>query len=304
MSKELVKQAISGDVQALNKLINNPVLLSSQEFLSLYLSYFSPRHMFILGDYGPRSSFPNLSTFFLWQFPFYILGLYSIFKKKDMGEIRYLTIFLLIISPIPAAVTRDPYSSIRALHMVIPQTILIAIGIIEFGKIFKRKILTGLYSTSIAILTVYSVAHLYSSVIILNEFYRAKFWNYGWEQVADALQKLDKKLPVVVDNARDEPYIQLLFFTKYDPASYQRENYEVPISQYYTNMERVKTKKIGNITTRPINWKNDLPIEQILVGDELAISLQQIEVHNLSLLDEIRFPDGSIAFRIVKTNPI
>jgi len=150
----------------------------------------------------------------------------------------------------------------------------------------------------------YSVAKLYSSVIVLNEYFRAKVWNYGWEEVAETLKDLDPSLPVIVDSARSEPYSQLFFFLKFDPETYQKENKEVELSEYYTNMERLDIRKIGNVTTRAINWKPDLKIEQYLVGDALAISEQQIEVHNLELVKEITYPDSSVAFRIVKTNPI
>ncbi len=63
------------------------------------------------------------------------------------------------------------------------------------------------------------------------------------------------------------------------------------------------TKIIGNIVTRPIDWEQDLPEEKYLVGDKFAISEQQIKIHNLILIDEILYPDGVVAFRIVKTNP-
>jgi 4-amino-4-deoxy-L-arabinose transferase-like glycosyltransferase len=284
-------------------LLNSPILLSLQEFASLYTDYFSPRQMFILGDYGPRSSYPDLSTFYLWQFPFYLIGLFYFIKEKDLKEIRSLTLFLLIISPIPAAVTRDPYSSIRALQMVVPLTIIISFGIIKFYEFLRRPIFTKMAFLVFPFVIVYSIFRLWSSAIILNEFYRAGHWNYGWEEVSKIIMKQDPNIPVVVDNARNEPYIQLLFFTKFDPETYQKNNYEVSLSQYYTNMDRQKDKVIGNITTRSINWKKDLSKEQILVGDELAISLQQIEVHNLTLIDEVDYPDGTVAFRIVKTNP-
>jgi hypothetical protein len=68
-------------------------------------------------------------------------------------------------------------------------------------------------------------------------------------------------------------------------------------------MDRVKEKKIGKIITRPIDWDQDLKTEQYLVGDELAISHEQIKEHQLFLKKEIYYPDGSVAFRIVKTNP-
>ena len=59
---------------------------------------------------------------------------------------------------------------------------------------------------------------LYSSVIILNEHYRANYWNYGWQEVSEAIQSLDQNMPIVVDNTRTEPYSQLLFFLEFDPS--------------------------------------------------------------------------------------
>ena len=294
--------------------INGSWFLTVREFLSLYVSYFSSRNMFILGDSGLRSSFPDLSTFFLWQFPFYLYGLFKIIKNKDLGELRFITISMLLFSPLPAAVTRDPYSTIRSLQMVIPLLIIISLGIIESYQMLKKYIILRLklmkmsfyvftaFFISVAVVT-YSFARLYSSVIILNEYYRAEEWNYGFEQIAATIQKLDQNFPVVVDNSRTEPYSQLLFFMKFDPETYQKENFEVSLSEYYTNMGRNKTKRIGRIVTRPIDWEKDLSVEQYLVGDSLSISYEQIERHNLNLINEIKFPDGRVAFLVVKTNP-
>lgn len=297
-----IRQLPSGTLEwykgPLHALINSSWYLSTKEFISLYFSYFSPRQMFFLGDYGPRSSFPDLSTFFIWQLPLYLYGLYLFITDKTLKELRFFFLVLLLTAPIPAAVTRDPYSTIRALPMVVPLSLLMALAAVKIIS-YKRK----LALVTLLGLTAYSVLKLYSSVIILNEHFRAPYWNYGWRQVVNRLNTLNQSLPVVVDNARNEPYIQILFFTKLDPETYQRENFEVPLSEYYTNMSRNTTKKIGRITTRSIEWVTDTKIEQYLVGDYLAISENQIKNNNLTLIEEIKFPDMSTAFRIVKTNP-
>ena len=287
----------------LSPIINGSWFLSIREFFALYSSYLSPRYMFFLGDYGARSSFPELSTFFLWQFPFYIYGLWLLFKKKNLGELRFFTIVTLLISPIPAAVTRDPYTTIRALPLVIPQIIIISIAIEDIFTRIKGNLLKSISLLIFAFLIIYSFFKLYSSVIILNEYYRAKAWDYGWQQVTNVIENLHTTLPIVVDNARSDAYPQLAFFLKYDPESFQKENFEVPLNQYYTNMYHISEKYIANIATRPINWKQDLTVDQYLVGDELGISLQQIEVHKLTLVAQINYPDGTPAYRIVKTNP-
>lgn len=291
----------------LELVVNSSVFLSTWEFASLYVSYFSPRNMFVLGDSGFRDSYPELATFFMWQFPFYIYGLFILVKRKNLGELRFFTIALLLVSPIAGALTRDPYATIRALPLVIPQLVIISLGMIGFWEklsMYKKhtsKLRIGAVSV-LFVLVIYSVAKLYSSAIILNEQFRGFYWDYGWEEVVNVVKnEFDPALPVVVDNARFEPYSQIAFFLKYPPEKYQQENYEVPLSEYYTNMQRNRTKIIGNITTRAISWKEDLLIKQYLIGDGLAISEQQIKEHKLKLIHEVFYPDGVIAYRIVKT---
>src|SRR5258708_5931817 len=243
----------------LSIVVNNKIFLSLQEFGSLYLSYFSPRNISVLGDSGPRSSFPELATFFVWQFPFYIYGLYLIVKNKKLREFRFFTLAFLLIAPIPAALTRDPYSTIRSLQMVIPIIISIAYAIVELHGKIKKQNLKILFWIGFIVLIIYSLLKLYSSVIILNEHYRGEDWDYGWKSATDVIHSFDKNLPVIVDNSRNEPYIQLAFFLKTDPVIFQHENFEVPISEYYTNMNRNKDKIVEapngqKLFTSPINW--------------------------------------------------
>lgn len=294
---------MNGKTGFLGLIVNNLTFLSSKEFLSLYISYLSPRNMFVLGDYNSRSFFPELSTFFLWQAPFYLIGLYHLIKNKGLGELRFFTLALLIIGPLPAAVTRDPYSTIRALQLIFPQIIIVTIGIIAAYRFVQKRILKIAFILIFILLIIYSLAKLFSSVVILNEYYKAEYWNYGWEEVANTIKTLNPNLPIVVDTAREWPYIQILFSLKFDPATYQKENFEVPLNEYYTNLNRQEVKKIGNIITRKIQWKPDIKKEQYLIGDSLAISQQQIEEHKLTLIKDVYYPDGRIAYRIVKTNP-
>jgi|SRR3989344_6627415 len=294
---------INEGIGNLKPILNNRLLLTTKEFASLYTSYISPRYMFQLGDYGPRSSYPELATFFVWQAPFYIYGLYKLIKSKRLGELKFLILSLLFISPIPAAITRDPYSSIRALQMVIPQTIIITFGILNVWILIKNHIFKYTALLLFAVIVLYSLTKLYSSVIILNEFYRAKEWDYGWNQLAQTLKSLDPQKTVVVDTARHGPYIELLFFLKYDPRIYVEDNFEINQNEYYSNMNKRDNWKLGNIIIRPINWTPDTKVDQYLVGDALAISDDQLIKNKLKVIKDIYYPDGSLAFRIVETTP-
>ena len=71
---------------------------------------------------------------------------------------------------------------------------------------------------------------------------------------------------------------------------------------YYTKVDFSDNYKFANIETRNINWP-DIYKEQVLVGDELAISVSQAREHFLTKVFEIRDPIDRIIFQGFKTNP-
>jgi len=269
-----------------------------KEVSSLYTSYFSPRYLFGLGDPGPRSSYPDLAPFLFWELPFWLTGIIWLFKKTNIEEkeIKFLIMVMIIISPIPASITKDPFSSIRALPLVLPLTILMAVGVDKFlGKYKKIGLIIFLG------LLIWSSGKIYFSVFKFNDYFRGYAWEEGIKEMIDKIK--NEKLPIVVDNARGEIYSQILFFTKTDPKEYQKNNFEVNMSDYYLNMNRNKNKVIGNIELRNINLTEDIYKDLILVGDYLSIDEKQIKEHCLSPIFEIRDREGKIIFRGVRTNP-
>lgn len=282
--------------------INSLKINGFKEFSSLYTAYFSPRYLFGLGDANPRSSYPDLAPFLFWQLPFLITGITWLFKKTKNKEkdFKFLIILLMIISPIPAAMTRDPFYTIRALPLVLPLTVLIAIGINKFLESAKQ-INKIVFLFILIVLIIWSTGKIYLSVFKFNDYFRGQYWEIGIEEMVNKIK--DEKIPVVIDNGRGEIYSQVLFFTKADPKKYQENNFEVLESDYYINMTRNKTKKIGNITIKNIDWNDALAKEQLLIGDNLSISDQQIKDHCLTKTFEIRGLDNRILYVGVKTNP-
>lgn len=280
-----------------NAVFNSRPILNIREFGSLYVSYFSPRYLFELGDPGPRSSYPDLAPFLWWQLPFWIIGLIWLFNKtkNEDKEIKLLVILMMIVSPIPASVTRDPFSSIRALPLVLPLTILVAVGVNKFLEKYKKigiLILICLFG--------WSLGKIYLSVFKFNDYFRGLDWEIGIEEMVEQIK--DEKLPVMVCN-RAEIYSQVLFFTKADPKKYQEDNFEVSRDDYYSDMNRNKNKIIGNITVKDLDWGKDIEKEQIIVADLLYINETQIKEHCLTKVFEIKDRDNKVLFMGLKTNP-
>jgi hypothetical protein len=145
---------------------------------------------------------------------------------------------------------------------------------------------------------------MYVSIFYHHDYYRSEFWSYGWQEAVEEIDKLNPNIPILVDSVRGHPYIELLFFSKFDPKKYQNENFEVSSSDYYSNISRNETKKIGRITVKNFVWGVDTDrVEKYLIVDSRAISDQQILEHNITKITDILYPNKEIALRILKTNP-
>ena len=267
-----------------------------QEFFSQYFAYLSPRNLFFQPDSDLQRSLPELSTFYPWLTPFYLTGIYFLVKLKSNA--KKFILMLLLLTPIPASLTGDPFSTQRALPLLLPVTLSLAIGLDKFIAI-KSRIFSGL----VLIMCLFSLLYLYRSYAVLFPNERAKDWGYGFKQLAKEIEKRPNE-QFIIDSSRMKPaYIELAYFMKYPPDKFQKEIDLDIKDNYYTNTVWDNNYKFNNIETRTINWEEDIYKEQILVGDELTISENQAKEHFLEKLFEIKDPMYKIIFIAFKTNP-
>jgi 4-amino-4-deoxy-L-arabinose transferase-like glycosyltransferase len=269
-----------------------------REFLSQLMTYFSPRSLFFLPDPDPQRSIPDLSVFYFWLVIPYLLGIYSLYQKRKNQEVKFI-LALLLVSPLMASLAGDPFSTQRGILLLLPLMVIIALGMEKIA--FKIK--PGWLMVSLLILIPFSLLVLWRSYFVLFPKERAEVWGYGFDQLA----KIIKDRPdthFVIDQGRLKPaYIELAFFLKYPPSEIQAAAGELIKNDYYSMIDFRPEYRFGNIEIREIIWKDDIYKDQILVGDELAVSPQQTEEHCLKEVFEIKSPVEEIIFKGYQTNP-
>ncbi len=259
-------------------------------FFTQYLSYFSPANLFSREDFMLQRSIPEIAVFYSWMFFPWVVGFYELYKNNKKPIYRYI-LWLILLCPLPAALSNTNYSTQRALPLLLPYFLIIMIGIDKI--IYKLK--SRLWIFGGLLLIIFSLLMLYRSYFILFPKEREQVWDYGYESLSEfVLSNSDKKF--VVDNGRSVPYIELLFFTKY-----QIQN--MSIDKYYSNIKFDNEFSFANVEVRLINWKKDICIDQILVGDNLSISEDQINEHFLTKVFEKRDFKNKILLQGYKTNP-
>lgn len=228
-----------------------------REFLSQYLAYFSPRNLFWLPDPDLQRSLPQLSVFYSWLIIPFVWGIPKIKKHAFI-------ILLLLVSPLAAALTRDPFSTSRASPFLIPLNLIILAGLLKKPKLG-------------AVLLIISTVWLYRSLFVLLPLERYQAWNYGYETIFASLKSTP--LPIVVDTSSGPVYILYLFFTKAQALP-------------------------ANVSFRSLVWSQDIYKKQIIVATPLSVSPNQAQEHFLQPLMSVYSPGHQIVLTAYSTDPV
>ena len=268
-----------------------------REFSSQLFAYFSPANLFLLGDADPQRSIPEMGVYNVWVMVPYLVGLYTLTQK--LPDKKALFVFaMMVIFATPAALSRDPFSTLRALNLLIPFSIVIALGVDNLiGKIGEKVSLVA-----IILLVASSLIGFWRGYFVLFASERAAIWNYGYKELAHEISTSNEHF--VIDNSRIKPpHILLAFHMKIPAAVYQEFAKTKIIKGYYEDTEFDTYYALADFETRAIDWEHDIYKEQILVGDALAMSEEQVKEHLLEKVFEIRDPLNKLVFQGYRTNP-
>lgn len=266
-----------------------------------YLVYFSPKMLFIEGDYSKRHSVPDLGP--LYYFSVILLPIGLIWILKNGGRNSLMVLFWLALAPLPAVFSRDLISVLRGLNMVVPFAILEGIGVwVIVGKLEKLGVLGRLGVCVLGIILIANFTVFLDRYFIHAPIEYSKFWVYGQKQIYDFLKSENinfaKYQRVVITDTFGQPYIYYLFFTKYDPEKFQRQ---VILEQSTIDVGTVR--KIDNIEFRHIYWPSDRGGKNALFIGSLE-ELPDKDIFPFSefrVVGDINFLNGEKAIRIVET---
>lgn len=275
-------------------LTNNIFYLRGRQIASLYLSYFSPRNLFVEGDFDKQRSVENMSVFYVWMAPAMLIGVWFAIKSKLKSQ--KLLLAWMVLGPLPAALTGDPFHTYRSLLFYMPLAIFAGVGLSRVYRLIR--------SFGLVLLVVGSLALFSFNYFIITPATRARAWDYGYKDIVEFVNSLPKGTKVVIDDPWTESYIHFLFLNKVDPTFYQVEVGKLGSVgvYYYTNSDKIRPNKFGDFEFRPVDWPTERGNEGVIfvmTVDRLPVSEFKGDP-KVKLLKEIYYPDKSVAYRIVQ----
>lgn len=263
-----------------------------------YLIYFSPKTLFIEGDYSPRHNVPEMGILSFYGLILIPLGFYMLWKREEKS--KGIIFFWLFTATIPAVLSRDLISMVRALNIVFPLLILQGFGL----YFLVQKLASFLAVKKVLVISTSLIIILLNFCLFLDAYFvhlskeNAAGWLYGYKQVMAQLpQDLSKYKKVVFTDKYGQPYIYYLFYSKYPPEKFQKQ---ALLEQDTVDVGTVR--HIDNIEFRRVNWPSDRGAENTLfIGGAMEIPDKDITTEAKSArLIKIEFPDGKTAFKIVE----
>jgi len=248
-----------------------------------YFVDYSPQFLFFGNEENLRNKMKEIGLLYLIEAPFLLIGLYTLIKQRKEKWAKLLLTWLLL-APIPAMIGIEAPHSLRTLNMLPALIIVIAIAIGKFlgyiRRLGKKKMLFFCFLFSVfCFLNIIYYLYTYH---FRYPVYAAKDWQYGYKQMAQYVEtKEDEVEKIIITTSYGQPYIFIQFFQKLEPMQLWQE-------------------KIDQYQFRDINWEQDKNLKNVLiVATDDEVSLRTI-ASEVKIKKEIYFPDGSVAFRIIR----
>lgn len=282
-------------------LFHSPPVYFLRSVLGRYFNYFSGKFLFIEGDWSNiRNGTVFQGVLYYLDLLFLLIGIGVLLAKKRQPFENFI-LFWLVVAPLPAALTRDSISAIRSFSMIIPLTIIIAVGLKRlFEEVKKFGIIRHICYGAIAAVYLLLFVRFLDLYFVHDAKYSSQQRLYGYKEAVFYVNKYSvKKNKIIFSNKYGQPYIFYLFYTKYPPGDYQKQAKlkENP----YGDVGEVE--KLDNIEFKKIYFPSDRSNHNSLfVGDEFDLQTHDIVgQEGIVFVKEIKFPDNKTAFRIVET---
>ncbi len=271
--------------------------------LGRFFNHFSGRFLFFEGDFSnPRHSPPYQGQLLLIDMVLLIAGLVFVIRNYSLYPKSYSLIILwLVLAPLPAILSRDQVHAVRSLNMAVPLVIISSLGLYYLVNLFKSNKYRVFFYILYTIFYILSFIYFIDAYFVHLPKHQSKLWEYGYKQIVETVTPIQNNYKkVVVQQSFAQPYIYFLFFNKYDPAKYQREN-------SYVNSENKLdvgyVTKIDNVYFEAIDWSRNRGDHGVLfVADTLRIPpLDSNDEREFKLVKEIKYLDNlNTAFRILE----
>lgn len=237
------------------EILHNKLTFGIERFAQNYLNSFSAEFLFFKGGDDKAHNIADFGNMYFMEAPILLLGFISLYAQRKKTEAKLL-IFWLLISPLAGAITKNAPHTNRMFAIFPALSIALALGFYEFLNYFKNPNYIKKF-----ILSAFLGLFFINIVFYFDRYYvhfpknEGEYWGGPYRQILSKINDEKYKDRRVVFAVPEVPhYIFLLFYSKYDPQTYQKTVIRYPP----TEDKFVHVKKFDRYEFRDIVWSVDL----------------------------------------------
>ncbi len=214
----------------------------SSSFIKNYFSHFSLDFLLLKGEQNLRSQQAGFGQLFLPEAILLLFGL--LYLISDKSKYKWLPFVLLLLGPIPAAITKESPHALRSISMVPFISIIAAVGVVAFSKRIKKE--NYIFLTVCLVFLAFFINYFWS---FLNVYpaKSAEQWQYEYKKLyIDNGNRFNGYQRILISDQYAQPYIFTLFYLKYDPEKFRREVVRNSVDQWgFSTVNRLGNFEFG-----------------------------------------------------------
>jgi len=164
-----------------------------RQFLTNYLSHFSPHFLFLQGDKNLRHHTGFGGELYLLLLPILLIGLYQLLRK--FNQLSAFLLVWLLTAPLAAAVPYQVPHASRAIYMIIPLVIICAVGLVVFFNFIRSSVCRKLPTSYFLLPTSYFLFLILNINVYLHDYFKhypfrsAFYWQDGYQRLIRYLRE-------------------------------------------------------------------------------------------------------------------
>ncbi len=208
-----------------SKAIHNRRLVFSVLYVQHYLDNLSPSFLFISGDGNPKFSIQDVGQLYIWDLPFFVIGAFLLFRKKE-GKWWIIPLWLLL-GIVPAATARETPHALRIEATLPTFQILVAYGFWQAILFLRQKIsypvVKKLLIPVLLVVLLGNVAYFFHGLLTYYPYKYSGDWEYGYAQSISYVKTVQQNYDQIhVTQGLGRPYIYYLFYLQIPPATFRQ----------------------------------------------------------------------------------
>lgn len=272
-------------------IFHNKFIVWARLIKNNYLEHLSLNFWYLYGDNSLRYFTGNMGMFYLIEMPFFLLGLYRLWKVKR--ETAILFIGWILLAPIPASLVGRSFA-VRSLAMLPAPFIFTAYGI-DYSLFFFKKYMK-VWTAAVVISCLFTVSLGMLLIRYYQEYpvYAATWWGWENKKAIDYAKKYEDQYDYIfISDFYTGAPLAYAVYNSYDPVAFRRalqnpvvlsdNRHFIELGKYYFGSLDLNKERLNS---------NIIPSRSLYIArPEEADSNETINAPD----------DGRIIFKIYKT---